>query len=87
MPYVVAWAPHIQGEHDDVGNGLRHVEGQGLKRQRAGVEDVARMSVAGGGVLVQRNRCCTRQAPAGPGYKTGNIGGQLRTSALRRIWV
>jgi hypothetical protein len=43
---------------------VRHAEGQGLKRQRArvGDEDVARMSVAGGGVfLVQRNRCCTPQ--------------------------
>jgi hypothetical protein len=42
---------------------VRHVAGRGLKRQRAGVvdEDVTRMSVAGGGVLVQNNRCCTLQ--------------------------
>jgi len=58
MPDVVAWAGfHIQGEDDDVGYGVWHAEGRGLKRQRAGVvdEDVTRMSVAGG-VLVQGNR-------------------------------
>jgi hypothetical protein len=60
MPDVVAWERfHIQGEYDDVGNGVGHAEGRGLKRQRAGVVDVdvTRMSVAGGGVLVPRNRC------------------------------
>jgi hypothetical protein len=62
MSYVVEWArSHIQGEYDDVGNAVRHAVGRGLNRQRAGVvdEDVTRMSVAGGGVLVQNNRCCT----------------------------
>jgi hypothetical protein len=58
MPYVVAWDRfHIQ-DGDDAVNGVRHVTDRGLKRQRAGVvdEDVARKSVAGGGVLVQNTR-------------------------------
>ncbi len=64
MLNVVEWERfHIQGEYDDVEDVARHAVGRGLNRQRAGVvdEDVTRRSVAGGGVLVQNNRCCILQ--------------------------
>jgi len=64
MPDVFEWVCfHIPGENGDVGNVAWHAMCRGLNRQRAGVvdEDVARMSVAGVGVLVRSNRCCTRQ--------------------------